>query len=62
MTETEQRLVEGLREAVDALYNCRYSEQPLAKKLDGLLKELTGKSRDDLAWDWIAAKTGGAAP
>lgn len=45
------RLVAGLREAVDTLYRCRYSEQPLAKKLDGLLAEITGKTNWDVLRD-----------
>lgn len=46
-TERE-RLIEGLREAVGTLYRCRYSEVPLANKLDQLLKEITGKSNGDI--------------
>ncbi len=55
MSDEEQiRLVAGLREAVAALYNCRYSEQPLAQKLDDLLKQITGKSN----WDVLREKAG----
>jgi hypothetical protein len=52
MSEADQmRLIEGLRDAVAALYNCRYSEQPLAKRLDGLLGEITGKTNFDIVLD-----------
>jgi hypothetical protein len=62
MSDIEQKLVDGLREAVSALYNCRYSEQPLAQKLDGLLKEITGKSQADLAYEWGANQASQRAP
>jgi hypothetical protein len=52
----EQMLTACLREAVSALYGCRYSEQPLAKKLDGVLKQITGKSQADLALEWAYAQ------
>ena len=55
MISTEQRLIEGLREAVATLYACRYSEHLLAEKLDRLLKEITGKSQADLTMEWAAA-------
>lgn len=42
-TEVEA-LTEALREAVGRLYSCRYSELPLAKKLDEVLKLTTGQS------------------
>lgn len=42
--EMRKALEGGLREAVGALYNCRYSEQPLAKRLDALLKEASGET------------------
>lgn len=55
MSEADQeRLIEGLREAVSALYSCRYSEQPLAKKLDALLAEITGKTN----WDVLREEMG----
>lgn len=38
----EKMLTDALREAVGALYNARYSEQPLAKRLDEVLKSATG--------------------
>ena len=60
MTEREQ-LIAGLRKAVDALYGCRYSEQPLARELDDLLKDITGKSQADLAYDWMAERAREAA-
>lgn len=37
-------LVDGLRRAIHKLYNCRYSETPLAGELDALLKRETGKT------------------
>lgn len=51
-----QLLVASLREAVSALYGCRYSEQPLAKKLDDVLKQITGKSQADLTLEWAYAQ------
>lgn len=54
MSDVEQKLIEGLREAVETLYRCRYSEQPLAVKLDALLKQITGKSQADLMMEWVA--------
>ena len=41
---TRKALEDGLREAVGALYNCRHSEQPLARRLDALLKDATGET------------------
>lgn len=43
-SDSAKALAEGLFEAVGALYGCRYSEQPLAKKLDALLKAHTGQT------------------
>lgn len=40
----EQAVTEALREAVGRLYSCRYSELPLARKLDAVLKEATGET------------------
>lgn len=47
-----QELVDGLRRAVHTLYNCRYSEMPLAGELDALLKRETGQTYGE----WITAK------
>lgn len=58
MSDVEPKLIEGLREAVDALYRCRYSEQPLAQRLDALLKQITGKSQADLMIEWAMANAG----
>ncbi len=55
MDATEGRLVEALREAVGALYKCRYSELPLAKKLDQLLVDVTGKSNADVQSEAVMA-------
>lgn len=46
MSEAVERneLVDGLRRAVGKLYNCRYSEIPIAEELDDLLKRETGQT------------------
>jgi len=45
-------LVDGLRRAVNTLYNCRYSEMPLARELDDLLKRETGQTYAE----WMMSK------
>lgn len=52
MPVERHELVDGLRRAVQSLYNCRYSEVPLARELDGLLKRETGQTYGE----WIVAK------
>lgn len=54
MSEVVERteLVDGLRRAVGKLYNCRYSEMPLAQELDALLKRETGQTYGE----WVMAQ------